>query len=392
MEYNFDELLNRRGTGSVKWDQNPKRTALDPDVIPMWVADMDFQSPPQVIEALQQRITQGHFGYTADHPGLREVIVERLQQLYNWEVEPEAIVYIPGIVSGLHISARIAGDDGDGVLMNTPVYFPFLSAPGAEQRFAQFNPLVNSHKNGFIHYEIDFERFEASITRQTKAFFLCNPHNPVGRVWTREELSCIAEICERHDLLIVSDEVHCDLLYDGHQHIPTASLTPEIEQRTITLMAASKTFNIPGLVCGYAVIPNPELREAFEKRTWAVGHANILGFAATEAAYRHGQAWLDELLIYLKGNRDFAIEYIKKHMPEINITQPEGTYLLWLDCRQLGIEGNIADFFYEKARVALSEGAPFGPGGAGFVRLNFGCPRVQLAEALGRMKEALRKE
>ena len=383
MIYNFDEHLDRKNTESVKWHW------FDEDVLPMWVADMDFVSPEPVIRALQERVAHGVFGYPTDLPGLREVIVNRLAQKYQWAVNPEELVFVPGVVTGFNIAAQAFVEEGSGVLIQPPVYMPFLKVANNVRGVRQDAPLTYQ-ADGF--YSIDWDVFESAITSQTSMFLLCNPHNPVGRVFTREELERMAEICLRHNLIICSDEIHCDLVFAGSQHIPMASLSPQIAQNTVTLMAPSKTFNIAGLSCSFAVIQNPELRKRFEHANKGMVHGvNLLGLVAAKAAYAEGQEWLDQLLVYLEENRNYLFHFVNEQLPGVKMYCPQGTYLAWLDCREAGIEGTVCDFFITQARVGLNNGEAFGKGGEGFVRLNFGCPRSMLVEALERMKCALLK-
>lgn len=386
MTFNFDEIIDRSGTDSAKWGW------YDDDVLPMFVADMDFRSPSAVIEAIKARAEHGVFGYTFGPKRLKEVIVERMQTLYQWTISPDHILFMPGLVGGLNLVASAIGNDGDGVIMNTPIYGPFLSVPKNHKRFVYQQEMVYSWDGQHIRYEIDFDGFEAAITDQISLLFQCNPQNPTGVVYTRAELERLAEICLRKDVVICSDEIHCDLLLDGQKHIPIATLSPEVEARTITMMAASKTFNLAGLACGFAIVPNDDLRQKLQARAWTIGHGGVLGYTATQAAYEHGQDWLEALLAYLTANRDFAVEYIRTHMPQIRTTCPDGTYLLWMDCREAGIDGVPAKFFEEKARVGLNDGAWFGNGGAGFVRLNMGCPRSMLEDGLQRMRQALESQ
>jgi cystathionine beta-lyase len=388
MFYNFDECPKRRDSDCIKWRHYAE------DVLPMWVADMDFASPEPVIRALHERVEHGIFGYPAGVDGradqlsdLRQLIMERLERLYGWQVEPEALIFLPGVVTGFNLACHALAAPGGNVLIQPPVYFPFLTAAG-HAGMARQDALLQRNPDG--SYGIDWEGFEAAITPETRLFILCNPHNPVGRVFTREELGRMAEICLRKGVILCSDEIHCDLIYTGHRHTPLASLDPEIARRTITLMAPSKTFNLPGLQCAFAIIPDPELRKQYRLSTKGlVGWVNLMGLTAAEAAYAGGQEWLDQLLAYLEANRDFLFEFVKAELPALSMAKPEGTYLAWLDCREAGIEGNPFKFFLEKARVALADGAMFGSGGEGFVRLNFGCPRATLQESLERMKEAL---
>ncbi len=381
MSYELDQLINRRESDSVKWNHYAD------GVLPMWVADLDFRAPEPVITALRERVEHGVFGYGVESSKLREVLVERLARLYNWQVEPDALVFLPGVVTGFNLACRAYATPGDGVLVQTPVYPPILAAPGSSC-LARDEMQLTRQADG--HYDIDFDAFERTITDRTRLFILCNPHNPVGRVFRRDELERMASICLRRNVLICSDEIHGDLLFTGSRHVPIASLSPEIAQHTVTLMAPSKTYNIPGLECSFAVIPNEELRKKFKAaRAWLVPGVNIMGMTAALAAFRDGQPWLDEVLRYLEANRDFLVQYVTQYLPGISMGEPEGTYLAWLDCRKAGIPGNPHQFFLERARVAVNDGCEFGQGGEGFVRLNFGCPRLMLVDALERMRQAL---
>lgn len=380
MPYNFDHLLDRRSSDSLKWN------LYDAEVLPLWVADMDFVSPEPVLRALHARIDHGVFGYGKTPAELREVIVERLARLYGWRVTPEDLVFLPGVVPGFNLAARALTTPGDGLLIQTPVYPPFLEVP-AHAGLTLNSMELTRRADGY--YEIDFDVFTACAAR-SRLFLLCNPHNPVGRAFHEDELHQMAELCLRHGVTLCSDEIHCDLLFSGTRHIPIAALDPEIAAQTITLMAPSKTYNIAGLECSFAVIQNPDLRRRFEAaRQGMVPGCNLLGYVAALAAYRDGQEWLDEVLRYLEANRDFLRQFVAAELPGITLSPPEATYLAWLDCRALELPGKPCDFFRERARVGLNDGATFGPGGEGFVRLNFGCPRATLTEALTRMKTAL---
>lgn len=381
MHYQFDQPVDRRTTESIKW------THFEPDVLPLWVADMDFVSPEPVVAALQERIAHGVFGYGMDVPGLREVLVERMETLYRWKITPEDIVYTPGVVSGFNQAGHAFVSPGEGVLIQTPVYMPFLDVHRKVGGLRLESPL-DLNPDG--SYSIGWDQFEQSMIDAASMFLLCNPHNPVGRVYTRQELERMAEISLRHNLVICSDEIHCDLIYPDHTHIPIASLDPEIAQQTVTLMAPSKTFNIAGLSFSFAIIQNPEMRKQFIKADKGLAHGvNILGMIAARAAYQEGQEWLAQVLEYLDANRRMLSQFVNEQMPGVKMSLPEGTYLAWLDCREATLGDKPADFFREKARVAMNDGASFGSNGAGFVRLNFGCPRSILLEALERMKKAL---
>lgn len=384
--YNFDTLIPRRDSDSAKWN------AFDADVLPMWVADMDFRSPEPVLRALHERVEHGVFGYSfGSEKPLAQAISDRMAQRFGWQVDPAHIVFIPNLFYGLYVVSRAyAEPDNGSVLIQTPVYGPFISAPSNAGRPLRTAEMDAVRVNGHLRYEIDFDRFEAAITPDTRLFILCSPHNPVGRVWSRAELERLTDICLRHNLVIVSDEIHADLVYAGSQHIPTGALSPEVAARTVTLHSASKAFNLPGLALGYAIVPNDDLRRQLTGVLNAANvHSGMLGAVATLAAYREGQPWLDALKVYLQANRDYLLDYLQRCLPQIVPTRPEGTYLAWLDCRAAGIPGKPSDFFLHEAKVAFNDGAWFGQGGEGFVRLNFGCPRATLTEALERMSAAL---
>jgi cysteine-S-conjugate beta-lyase len=375
--FDFDLLMDRSETDSAKWQKYRGR-----DIIPMWVADMDFPSPPPVIEALHRRISHGIFGYGTPRPALAETIVRYLNKAFQWPIDPRWIVWLPGLVSGLNVTCRSVGEPGDGVLTTIPVYPPFLSAPRNAGRNLITSPMVSSNNR----WVLDFDDLKARLDRRTKLFLLCNPHNPTGRVFTLDELAGLAQICLDNDLVICSDEIHCDLVLEPQcRHIPLASLCREIADRTITLMAPSKTYNIPGLSCSFAIIPSDGLRRRFKSAMdGIVPHVNIMGLAAAQAAYESGQPWLEALKSYLQKNRDITCEALSK-MHGLEMGSVEATYLAWIDARNLGVE-NPAKWF-EEAGVGLSDGADFH--GPGFVRLNFGCPRSLLSRALQRMAGAL---
>ena len=380
-DLDFDRVIDRRSTDSNKWRKFP------PDVLPLWVADMDFPSPPAVVHALRQRVEHGFFGYLSERNDLPEVVAERVAKRYGWRVSPEAVVTLPGVIAGFNQALRALTRPGEGLLVQTPVYPPILRSAGNHGLRRDEHALT---RGGDGRYGVDLAAFAGAIRGDTRAFLLCNPHNPVGRIYGRDELEGMAAACLRRDLWIVADEIHCDLLFDGRQHVPIASLAPEIEQHTVTLMAPSKTFNLPGLKCAVGIIPNAALRERFAAAAAdLVAKINVLGYTAAVAAYREGDAWLEALLAYLTGNREFLVQQVRTTLPGVTITPPEATYLAWLDCRGSAAGRDPYTFFLERAKVALSDGVTFGPGGAGFVRINFGCPRPLLAEGLERMRAAL---
>lgn len=377
----FDEIIDRRNTQATKW-----RT-YDKDVLPFWVADIDVKSPPGVIEAMQQRIRHGVFGYETSPYELKEEIVAWLKKQHSWSIDCDSIIFLPGVVPGFNWAVRQFLTPMDGLLIQTPVYSHILHAASACGVQNRISPLQKDEKN---YYRINFEDFKKQLEENVKMFLLCNPHNPVGRVYHQKELEIIAELCMRNDTLICSDEIHADLVFSGHKHIPIASLSPEIAACTISLFAPSKTFNIAGLKCAYAVIPNPKLRRQFiNKMGELLGGVNILGYTAALAAYKTGKSWLEKLLVHLQNNLDILTSYLNQYIPQIRVTPTEGTYLAWLDCNQLSLPQNPYAFFLEEARVALTDGKDFGDNGENFVRLNFGCPQSILLEGLERMKNAI---
>lgn len=375
------ETPERRNTDSLKWG------LYDEDVLPLWVADMDFTSPPAVIEALHQRVAHGVFGYARESQELKELIVARMENLYHWKVNPEDIVLLPGVVTAFNLVCQAAAQPGESILIQPPVYPPFFNAPGYAGAHVVFN---NINRDEAGEYRINLNEFEEAIHKDTRCFLLCNPHNPLGRVFTEQELSGMAEICLKHGLIICSDEIHSDLVFTGYRHIPIAALDKEIEASTVTLLAPSKTYNIAGLECSALICTNPDLRKRIQKaRRGLLGWVNLLGMTAGAVAYKHGEEWLREVLRLLEGNRDFVMDYLAARIPEIRISKPEATYLAWLDCRDLNLPQSPAKFFLENARVALNDGMDFGKPGKGFVRLNFGCSRDVLTEALERMVRAV---
>lgn len=377
----FDSPVDRRGSDSIKWARYAGHTgAGGEDIIPMWVADMDFAAPPEVIAALSQRVAQGVFGYGHTTPAFLEAVMQALQRDHGWTVQPEWIVPLAGLVSGLNIAARSIGNPGDAIVTATPVYPALFTAPGHMERRSIGLPL-----NEAADWSWDLAALAAAHTDRTRGLFLCHPHNPIGRVWRADELDGIAGHAERHDLVVVSDEIHCDLILEpGLRHRPFALHSPATASRTITLMAPSKTYNIPGLGCAFAVISNPNLRRRFERAMAGIGpHTNILGLEAATAAYARGQPWRTALLDYLRGNRERVMAL--DGVGGLRVVKPEATYLAWLDCRALDTDNPLA--FFEAAGVGLSDGGDFGA--SGFLRLNFGCPRSTLDEALQRIRRRL---
>lgn len=384
MTFDFDQVLDLRHSNSAKWRE------YGDDSVPLWVADMDFRAPEPVLRALQAKIDFGVFGYEYAPPGLTEAVCQRMERLYGWHITPEQVIVHPGLVSATNVLVRALCGPGEGALMQTPVYPPFLHAPVHQGALLQTAELTAVPDGTTLRYEIDFDAFEAAITEQTRLFLLCQPHNPTGQIYSREQLTRLAEICQRHNLVIGSDEIHSELLLGSATHVPLAPVVPEIAERTVTLIAPSKTFNLPGLFCSFVIAPNAELRQKFiAAREGIVPHPNSLGMAAALAAFTECDDWLAALRAYLTANRDALVSYVAERLPGIRTTVPDATYLAWLDCRALNLPVSPFEFFLKQAKVALVDGALLGPGGQGFVRLNFGCPRATLIEALDRMKTAL---
>ena len=387
MAYNFDYTPNRRLPNVFnKWTLVPK------DALPMWVADMDFQSPQPILKELHKVVDQGVLGYELPSLALQETVAARMDRLYSWKVKPQAVVTVTGIVSGFSVAARAFDSAQRGVLIQTPVYNEFHEVKnnvGIPQLEA---PLVRSVQGNILRYEIDWDIFRKQA-KLAGMFLLCNPHNPLGIIFSRKDLLQMAEICIENDVLIVSDEIHSELLLDGSTFTPMAKLSSEIAKRTITLIAPSKTFNVPGLFCGFAIIPNKELRLHYTKTVEHLRlHVSSMGLHAARVAFS-GQCdgWLKELRRYLTGNRDFLVDYVTKYMLGAKTTAPDATYLAWLDFTEYQLKKSPYDFFLDNAKVALSNGVIFGENGVGHVRLNFGTSRRILKQGLHRMRKALEK-
>ena len=375
---NFDRLINRRDSDSVKWNRYPQ------NVTPLWVADMDFQAPDCIQDALSKIVTHNIYGYTRPTKSLFKAVTSMLAEKYDWQVKATSIVWLPGVTSALNISCR-AFAENKKVLISTPIYPPFLGAPKFSEKEMVQVPLTK----GATRYEMDFGEIQKQA-KDSALYLLCNPHNPVGRVYERDELKRLADICLAQKMVICADEIHCDLVLEkGKRHIPIATLSPEIEQNTITLMAPSKTYNTPSLGFAFAVIPNNKLRQQFRRvMKGIVSHPGSMGFAAAEAAYTHGEPWRLELVDYLGKNREFLQNFLRSELPEIGYIPGEGTYLAWLDMRKLKLDNPIQ--FFLKHGVGLSDGAEFAE--PGFLRLNFGCPLQTLKEGLLKMKKAVSEQ
>lgn len=387
MPTNFDLVPNRRNPArSNKWNYYPK------DVLPMWVADMDFPAPKPILNTLHKAIEHGVLGYELPSTALKATVAARMDNLYKWKVKPEAVVAVTGIVSGFSVAAREFCTPRKGVLIQTPVYNEFHEVKnniGIPQLDA---PLIQKVNDNILGYEIDWDIFTKQV-KKAGMFLLCNPHNPLGIIFSRKDLLKMAEICIANDVLIVSDEIHSELLLDGNQFTPLAKLSSEIADHTITLIAPSKTFNVPGLFCGFAVIPNQELRERYAKEVDHLRlHVSSMGLFAAQTAFS-GQCdgWLSELRRYLTGNRDFLVEYVSQYLPKVKLTNPSATYLGWLDFSAYKLQPSPFDFFLKNAKVALSDGKIFGKEGQGHVRINFGTTRKLLEQGLEKMRKALNK-
>ncbi|MGE5758576.1 MAG: MalY/PatB family protein [Sideroxydans sp.] len=387
MAIDFDNEIPRNGTHSVKHDGRAAYFGTA-DVLPLWVADMDFASPEAVTRALQQRAAHPVYGYTLYPESAYEALMAWLKKRHGWEVQREWIVMAPGVVPSLFASVMAFAGEGEGVIVQPPVYFPFFSAVTTNHRRLVVNPL----RLAGDRYLIDFDDLEQCAAEGAKLILFCSPHNPVGRVWSEAELTELLRIARRHDIAILADEIHADLVYPGECHIALATLAEETD-KVITTVAPSKTFNIPGLGLSCVIAPNAAHRHAIQQafETLHISNTNPFSIAAFEAAYRGGEAWLDSLLVYLQGNRDFVCDYVAQHLPVIKVIQTQGTYLLWLDCRGLGMsDAKLKEFFVREARVGMNPGTVFGKNGSGFMRLNIASPRYVVAEALGRIRDVLR--
>lgn len=386
--YDFDQVIDRRGTSSLKYDFGPERKGRD-DLLPLWVADMDFRLPDEILNEICKRTAHGIFGYTDPKPDYKESVRKWFSDKHGWEIEPDWITVTPGVVYAISTAIRAFTERGDAVIIQQPVYYPFSECITDNGR-----KLVNSqliYENG--RYRMDYEDFEKKVLEnKVRLFLLCSPHNPVGRVWTREELEKIGEICLKHNVIIFADEIHCDITYPGAAHIPLASISRELADCAIVGTSPSKTFNMAGLQVSNIIIPNPKLRNQFRKENGAAGYsqANVLGLTACKAAYDLGDLWYREMLAYLKENLDYVRDFLKKHLPQIHMIEPEGTYLVWLDFSELGLSHNqLEKLIIEKARLWLDAGFIFGKETAMFERINIACPKSVLEQALTQLENAV---
>ena len=387
MKYDFDQEISRYNTASLKWD-DVERQYGEKDLIPLWVADMDFMSCTPVIEALKKTVAHGVFGYPIQTESYREVIADWMRKRFQWEVRPEWLHYSPGVVAALSFLVQAFTQPGDKVLIQSPVYYPFSKAVTDNGRQLLHNPLKREGE----HYKMDFDDLRKKVALGAKMLILCSPHNPVGRVWTKEELTELGEICIANNVLVVSDEIHADLLYPGYKHTPFAAISEEFAQNCVVCTAASKTFNLAGLQNANIIIPNEKLGKMFRTVMDAphLVRTNTFGAVATEAAYRDGEEWLEQVLVYLYQNLEFLTQYIGTNIKQLKVVPPEGTYLVWIDCSELGMSSKeLEQFMRKQAKVAIDDGYIFGPGGEGFIRINIACTRKNLAEGLRRIESAV---
>ncbi len=385
----FEKVHDRKNTRSVKWDML-KPVFQTEDVLPMWVADMDFQAPQAVNDALKDRADHGIYGYTIIDDDVKDSIINWVTKRHDWEINSDWLSFSPGVVTTLHMAIQAFTEPNDKVLIQTPVYTPFYSVIETHNREVVKNPLLKKDS----YYHIDFDDFENKLKQGVKAFVLCSPHNPVGRVWTKEELQEMARLCLKYDVLILSDEIHGDLTYPNENHIPIASLSDDIADQTITCMSPSKTFNLAGLQVSYVITTDKEKRDALNKQLSSQGHhmLNTMGNTAMEAAYLHGEEWLDELRTVLKEHQEYVTKMFRENTDVLEVIRSEGTYLLWIDCSAMQMDSKqLKKFMIENAKVGLNTGTDYGEEGKTFMRMNIACPRETLEEGVKRIITAVNK-
>lgn len=385
--YDFNEILDRKGSGALKTDVLKERFGAD-DLIPLWVADMDFRTPDFVIEAIEERCRQGILGYPIVPPGYYNEIMRWQQKMHQWDIDKEWIEFIPGIVKGLALCTMHFTNPGDKIIIQPPVYYPFRAVPENMGRTIVNNPL--KEENGY--YAMDLEHLESIIDSDCKMLILCNPHNPIGITWSKETLQNLAEICRKHNILVVSDEIHSDMALFGHKHTPFASVSTAALQNSVTLSAPSKTFNMAGIVSSYCIIPNKDIRQGFFRflQTTEINQMHTFAGVACEAAYAKGEDWLKQMLAYVEENILFVDQYVRENMPQIKCYIPQASFLVWLDCRQLGLsQTDLVSLYVKKAKLALNDGSTFGQGGKGFMRMNVASPRPIIQKALEDLSAAL---
>ncbi len=385
----FDETVDRKNTKCYKWDYNKEIFGKE-DLLSMWVADMDFQAPEEVLEILRKRVDHGIFGYTGLTDSFYTSIINWMSDRFNWNIKKSWIVATPGIVPAINFAIQTYTKKKEKILVQTPVYYPFFTSIENNDRELVISELKLIDDN----YEMDFDDLEKKLADNVKMMILCSPHNPVSRVWEANELKRVSGLCLKHNVLLISDEIHSDLIFSGNKHIPIPTISKEISANSLTMFAPSKTFNIAGLSLSYVIIPNKKIRVKFQKTLLKLGlhGGNVFGIEALEASYTYGQKWLEELLIYIENNYNFVQQYLQNNIPTIKTIKMEGTYLLWLDCRELQMtQKELVSFFIKKAGLALNDGSKFGSGGNGFMRMNIGCSQKLIEKALAQLKEAVNK-
>lgn len=389
MNYNFDEIINRNGTACEKWDPQYLQDRFGTtDIIPMWVADLDFRSPPTVMDALQKRIEHGVFGYTFRDKKYFDAVTSWVAKRHNWALQPEWIEHSPGVVPAIALLIRALTSPKDKIVIQSPVYHHFAKAIHSSERSLVDSPLV--YKNGT--YEIDYQAFE-EVIKDAKLFILCNPHNPVGRVWTKDELTKVGEICLKYHVPVISDEIHCDMIFAPNKFTAFASISEVFANHSITCMSPSKTFNLQGMQMSTVIIPNAQIRQKYTTilNSLVLGNPTPMGLVALESVYNTGEDWLDAVLAYLKENVEYTVNFFEKNIPEIKVTKPEGTYMLWLNCQGLNMNREQLDkFMLYEAKIAMNEGHIFGENGSGFMRMNIGCSRILLKQALNQLLNAVK--
>lgn len=387
VKYDFDQIIDRRNTNSVKIDALKEVFGAD-DLIPLWVADMEFLSPPEITDALKKRVEHGIFGYYTPDDAYFKSIINWLENRHSWTVDKQDVIFVPGVVKGFAFAIDAFTNVGDKIIIQPPVYPPFKTTSEGLNRKIVNNPLI--YDNG--QYSMDFDNLREVAKTGCKMLILCNPQNPSGRIWSKDELSELAEICFDNQILVVSDEIHSDLVLRGNEHIPFATVSNKAAQNNITLMAPSKTFNIAGIVSSFAVVENEEIRKKYFNYLNArqLGDGTIFGYIAAEYAYEYGEEWLNQALEYIQENIDFVDDYLQKNIPQIKAVKPDASFLIWLDCRALNLsQPELEKLFIQKAKLALNSGTMFGKEGKGFMRLNVGCPRITLEKALDNLKKAV---
>ena len=386
-QYNFDEIIDRESSSCYKYDLRAKLFGTS-DVKPMWVADMDFRTPTFITEALKKRMEHEIFGYTVPPLALKQTCSNWQQKRYGWDANPDWFGFVPGIVTGLGLAVNTYTQPGDKIIIQPPVYPPFFKVPLGNGRQVVYNPL--KEVNG--QFEMDFELLKQQFDDKTRLFILCHPHNPGGRVWDRKTLLTLAEICAEKGVLIISDEIHADMTFSSYTHIPFASLSETARENSITFMSPSKTFNVPGLINSYYVIPNPSLRRQYELAMEHMDlHVNLFGFVATQATYQYGEEWLDQMVNYLEGNARTVVSFFEEKLPVVKAMMPESSFLIWLDFRELDLSNEaLRRLIIDKAKLGLNDGPTFGPGGDGHQRINVGCARSEVIDALERIERAVK--